>query len=138
LSNYSEKIFVDTSAFYALIDRSDRYHHRASALWQVLLDDNAAFITSNYVVWETMGLLQNRICFDAASIWYRDILGITDVFWVDADVHQKAYELWLNLGRKNLSLVDCVSFVTMHRHEIEKVFCFKHFFGTQGFEVLCN
>ncbi len=26
-------IYVDTSAFYALIDRSDRYHQEASVLW---------------------------------------------------------------------------------------------------------
>jgi len=134
----SQKIFVDTSAFYALIDRSDRHHNDASDLWRVLLNDHVVFITSNYVVWETIGLLQNRICFDAASIWYRDILVIADICWVDADIHQKAYELWLNLGRKNLNLLDCVSFVTMYQHKIEKVFCFKDCFKNQGFEILCS
>ena len=132
----NNKIYVDTSAFYALLDRSDRYHSKASALWPDLLHDNITLLTSNYVVWETVGLLQKRIGFEAASLWYKDILGVLDVLWVDTRTHQLAYELWLNLGRRRLSLVDCVSFVTMHQHEIEKAFCFKPHFTDHGFILL--
>jgi len=135
LSNNS-KIYVDTSAFYALIDRSDPYHRKASVLWPELLNDHITLITSNYVVWETLGLLQKRIGFEAASLWYKDILGVLDVCWIDVDTHQRAYELWLNLGRKRLSLVDCVSFVTMHHHQIETAFCFKPHFEDHGFQLL--
>jgi len=132
----NSKIYVDTSAFYALLDRSDRYHKQASVIWPALLDDNVALITSNYVVSETVGLLQNRIGFKAVKLWYRDILGILDVWWVDADAHGRAYDLWLNLGLKGLSLIDCVSFVTMHHHHIEKAFCFKPRFAEHGFDLL--
>jgi len=132
----NSKIYVDTSAFYALLDRSDRHHEQASALWPALLDDNVTLITSNYVVWETVSLLQNKIGFKAASLWCKDILGVMEIWWVDATTHQRAYELWLNLGRMRLSLVDCVSFVTMHQHDIEKVFCFKPHFTEYGFELL--
>ena len=134
LSN--SKIYVDTSAFYALIDRSDRYHVQASSLWPTLLEDDVALITSNYVVWETVGLLKKRIGFAAANLWCKDILGVLDVFWVNANTHHRAYQLWLNLGRRGLSLVDCVSFVTMYQHEIEKVFCFKPHFLEHGFSLL--
>ena len=132
----NNKIYVDTSAFYALIDRSDRYHNHASNLWPDLLNDDVTLITSNYVVWETMSLLQKRIGFEAASLWYKDILSVLDVLWVDARIHQRAYQLWLNLGRRRLSLVDCVSFVTMHQYEIEKAFCFKPHFMDHGFTLL--
>jgi predicted nucleic acid-binding protein len=134
LSN--NKIYVDTSAFYALIDRSDRYHEQASILWPKLLNDNITLVTSNYVVWETLGLLQKKIGFEAASLWYRDILGVLDIWWVNADIHQRACELWMNLGRNRPSLVDCVSFVTMHQHDIEKAFCFKPHFTDHGFRLL--
>ena len=132
----NSKIYVDTSAFYALIDRSDRHHQKASSLWPELLNDNISLVTTNYVVWETLGLLQKRIGFEAAILWYKDILGVFDVWWVNADIHQRAYELWLNLGRRRLSLVDCVSFVTMHQHDIEKAFCFKPHFLDHGFHLL--
>jgi len=130
------KIYVDTSAFYALIDRSDRHHKEASVLWPTLLDDNVTLITSNYVVSETIELLQNRIGFKAAKLWYKDILGVLDVWWINAAAHQRAYELWLNLWRRRLSLIDCVSFVTMHHHKIEKAFCFKPHFTDHGFDLL--
>ncbi len=130
------KIYVDTSAFYALLDRSDRYHKEASALWMVLLDNNVTLITSNYVVSETVALLQKKIGFEAARLWHRDILSVLNILWVDVGTHQQAYELWLNLGRRRLSLVDCVSFVTMHHHQIEKAFCFKPHFTEHGFDLL--
>ena len=132
----NSKIYVDTSAFYALIDRSDRHHTKASVLWPELLNDSVTLITSNYVVWETLGLLQKRIGCEAAILWYRDVLCVLDIWWVNEDMHQRAYELWLNLGRKRPSLVDCVSFVTMHQHQIETAFCFKPHFTDHGFALL--
>jgi len=63
-------------------------HKQASVLWPTLLDDNVTLITSNYVVSETVGLLQNRIGFQAAKLWYKDILGVMDVWWVDASGEQ--------------------------------------------------
>ncbi len=132
----NSKIFVDTSAFYALLDRSNEHHKAASALWPNLLDINITLLTTNYVVSETMALLQNRIGFEAANLWCKNILGTLDVLWIDAETHEKGFTLWLNLGRKGLSLVDCVSFVFMHQHEIEKAFCFKPHFTDHGFELL--
>jgi predicted nucleic acid-binding protein len=132
----NKKIFVDTSAFYALLDRSDRFYKEASAIWPGLLNNNVTLVTSNYVVSETIALLQKRIGFEAARLWYRDILGVLNILWVDEGVHQLAYELWLNLGRRQLSLVDCVTFVTMHHHQIEKAFCFKSHFIDHGFDLL--
>ena len=132
----NSKIFADTSAFYALLDRSDKHHKAASALWPNLLDINITLLTTNYVVSETMALLQNRIGFEAANLWCKDILGTLDVLWIDTETHERGFALWLNLGRRGLSFVDCVSFVTMHQHEIEKAFCFKQHFSDHGFELL--
>jgi len=134
--NNQEKIYVETSAFYALLDRADPYHKEASSLWVALMDNNFTLVTSNYVVSETVKLLQKRIGFEAARAWYKDILSVVDVLWIGEGIHQQAYELWLNLGRIPLSLVDCTSFVTMHHHQIEKVFCFKSYFVDYGFDIL--
>jgi predicted nucleic acid-binding protein len=38
-----ENLFIDTSAFYALMDRSDSYHEKAKKLWAFLLDKNSSF-----------------------------------------------------------------------------------------------
>ena len=132
----NNKVYVDTSAFYALINRSDRNHVKASSIWRNLLEKQFNLVTTNYVVLDTLRLFQDDIGFEAASLWYRDILGVIEVWWFDADIHQRAYELWLHLGRNSISLVDCASFVAMHQHQIEKAFCFKKHFTKYGFELI--
>ena len=131
-----EPIYVDTSAFYALLDRADKYHGPARTLWPELLKDDIALVTSNYTVSETVTVLQYRIGFDAAKLWCRDVLRVMDVYWVDEAIHQKAHAVWMNLGYRRFSLVDCVSFVIMHQKHIEKVFGFKASYIEQGFELL--
>ncbi|MBW1698131.1 MAG: hypothetical protein JRH18_09280 [Deltaproteobacteria bacterium] len=43
-----KRVFVDTSAFYALMDRSDRNHSKAALLWKHLLQEEYYLLTSNY------------------------------------------------------------------------------------------
>ncbi|MBW2428717.1 MAG: type II toxin-antitoxin system VapC family toxin [Deltaproteobacteria bacterium] len=131
-----EKVFIDTSAFYALMDRSDSYHQSASKLWIHFLDQGYDLKTSNYVTIETLALLQNRLGFEAADIWSRDILGIVETIWIDEVLHNLAFEIWFSLGRRKLSLVDCASFVVMRHDKVEKVFGFDKHLTEHGFEVL--
>jgi uncharacterized protein len=131
-----EKVFIDTSAFYALLDRDDLYHPSAKTLWPSLLENSISLVTSNYVVSEAMALIQYRLGFDAAALWYKDVLGVLDVCWVDQATHRRAYQLWLGLGRRRCSLVECTSYVIMHQNHIEKVFSFKRNFAEHGFQLL--
>ena len=131
-----EKVFVDTSAFYALMDRSDRWHPSASRLWTRFLEEDHELKTSNYIIVETLALLQNRLGFEAADLWARDVLGVVETIWVDEMVHRLATEIWLSLGRRRLSLVDCASFVVMRHDKLEKVFGFDEHFAEHGFELM--
>jgi predicted nucleic acid-binding protein len=131
-----ETVFVDTSAFYALMDRSDSYHEKAKKLWIFLLNEAIYFKTTNYIIIETLALMQNRLGFEAAHLYSSDILELVDILWVDEPRHNLAFELWLSLGRKKLSLVDCVSFITMRHFRLENVFGFDRHFDQQGFNIL--
>lgn len=131
-----ENVFIDTSAFYALMDRSDHHHQSASKLWNLFLDRGTYLKTSNYVIVETVALLQNRLGFEAADLWARDVLGIVDKLWIDEKAHHLAVEIWSSLGRRKLSLVDCTSFVMMRHEKVEKVFAFDKHFTEQGFTIL--
>jgi predicted nucleic acid-binding protein len=131
-----ENLFIDTSAFYALMDRSDSYHEKAKQLWAFLLDKNSSFKTTSYIIIETLALIQSRLGFEAAQLYSSDILGLVDILWVDEPMHNLAFELWLGLRRKKFSPVDCVSFITMRHYSLENVFgCDRHF-GEQGFKIL--
>lgn len=132
----SERVFVDTSAFYALMDRSDSNYEQAADLWASLLEKDLCLCTGNYIIIETLALLQSRLGFEAANLWYRDVLSLAEILWFDVSMHNLAYELWLSLGRRKLSFVDCVSFVAMRRYKVEKVFSFDRHFVEQGFEIV--
>ena len=132
----SERVFVDTSAFYALMDRSDSNYNQAAGLWASLLEKDLYLCTGNYVIVETLALLQNRLGFEAANLWHGDVLGLAEILWVDRSMHNLAYELWLSLGRMKLSFVDCVSFVAMRHYKVRKVFGFDRHFVEQGFEIV--
>ena len=131
-----ENAFIDTSAFYALMDRSDAHHEKARHLWISLLDEESHLQTTNYIIIETLALLQSRLGFEAAHIYSSNILGLVDILWVDEPRHKLAFELWIGLGRKKLSLVDCVSFITMRHYRLKNVFGFDRHFDQQGFKIL--
>lgn len=53
--------FVDTSAFYALLDADDQNHVQARSVWPRLLEQAGRLFCSNYVVVETIALVQHRL-----------------------------------------------------------------------------
>jgi predicted nucleic acid-binding protein len=53
--------FVDTSALLAVMDKDDAVHKEAKALWKQITEQRATLVTTNYVVLETVALLQHRI-----------------------------------------------------------------------------
>ncbi len=54
-------VYVDTSAFYAVVDSTDAHHPAAAQAWQASLENDAKLITSFYVVTETLALFHNRL-----------------------------------------------------------------------------
>lgn len=130
------RVFVDTSAFYAVLDADDRNHPQAKETWLALLDGEAILLTSNYVLVETSALLQNRIGLDAVRVLNNDVLPILEPIWVDQTAHHAASAALLTAGRRRLSLVDCTSFVVMREAGIDKAFAFDAHFAEQGFTVI--
>lgn len=128
--------FVDTSAFFAIMDADDGMHAQARREWERLLEDGVSFRTTSYVLVETSALLQNRIGLEGLRAFAADVMPVLDVIWVDEGMHLSAQHALLVASRRDLSLVDCASFEAMRRLQIENVFCFDSHFSQQGFQVL--
>ena len=82
------RIFVDTSAFYALLDRDDDNHAKARDAWTELLGSGAVAVTSNYVLVETVALLQSRLGLEAVRGFEEAIVPVLRVEYVAADLHR--------------------------------------------------
>jgi predicted nucleic acid-binding protein len=126
-------VFVDTSFLVALLDEDDPRYADALRLWRRVEAERLSVITSNYVVLEACAVLQRRLGVPAMRKLVRQILDPVALEWVTRDDHERAVEALLVADRRNLSLVDCVSFEIMRRLEFRECLAFDHHFVEQGF-----
>jgi predicted nucleic acid-binding protein len=129
-------VYIDTSAFLAVLNADDRFHARARRRWQQLIEANLPLICNNYVLVETIAVLQNRLGMDAVMVFQSDVRPILTILWVDENLHQRAVSALLAAQRRRLSLVDCASFESMRQTGLRQAFAFDVHFEEQGFEVL--
>lgn len=126
-------VFVDTSALYALLVRSDDRHGDARRAFARLMAEEAALITTSYVLVETYALLGRRVGLDSVAAFRDDFAPLLDIVWVDPATHDAALNELIDRKRRNLSLVDLVSFATMRGRGIEQAFAFDRHFDEEGF-----
>ena len=130
------RTFIDTSAFYALLDRDDQNHQKAKRAWVEMLEEPPLMVTNNYILVETFALLQSRLGLQAARRFQEDVIPIIQVIFVTPDMHRAGTAALLSAGRRGLSLVDCVSFEVMRELGLKVVFTFDSHFKEQGFDVI--
>jgi predicted nucleic acid-binding protein len=130
------RVYIDTSALLAILNPNDVVHQPAREMWHTLLEVETVLICSNYVLVETLALVQRRIGLEAVRALVRDVVPVLQVEWVEAGEHWAGVQLLLSLNRRQVSLVDCVSFVQMRRLGLQEVFAFDEHFAEQGFTCL--
>ncbi|MEW6574098.1 MAG: PIN domain-containing protein [Bacillota bacterium] len=129
-------VYLDTSAFLAVLDADDEYHPQAKRVWEELLRAGVPLICSSYVLVETYALVQHRLGLEALKVFHEDIFPLLRVEWVEEALHENAANAVLTVKRRRLSLVDCVSFALMRRLGLKEAFTFDRDFAAQGFTCL--
>jgi predicted nucleic acid-binding protein len=130
-------IFVDTSAFVAIVDRDQPWNSRASALFQeATTAGDPTLVTSSLVVVETTALIQARFGMDLAIAFHDDLLPVIEVRGVGESLLAEAVVAWRAARRRRLSLVDCVSFALMRRDDIRSAFAFDRDFRDERFALV--
>jgi uncharacterized protein len=124
----NKKIFVDTGAWFAIADKSDQFHQKASNHINQLVEQQTILITSNFVIHETIMLLYRKICKEAAYNFLQTIYN-------DDDMERDAYGIFQHYVEHDFSITACVSFVMMKKFGIRHVFTFDKHFKTMRFIV---
>jgi len=130
------RIFIDTSAFYALLDRDDANNQKAMNVWTYLLGAEYTLVTSNYILVEAFALMQNRLGPAAVRGFQEDILPLITLEFVSPEMHRSGIAALLSASRRSLSLVDYISFELMRSSGIKSVFAFNKHFREQGFVIM--
>ena len=129
-------VFVDTSALYALLVRTEEGHAEVSTAFGELLESGRPLVTTNYVLLESVALLQYRFGLEPVRDLERSLIPLVTRRWIDESLHRRAVERLLRTDRKKLSLVDCTSFVVMEDEGINDAFALDHDFTSEGFNLI--
>jgi len=126
------KVFVDTSAFYALADESDRNHPQAKGFYESLITEE--LVTTDYVLVECWFLIGSHLGRkEAIDFWDGLCSGIVNMVHVEAQDLNQAREIIERFPDQGFSLVDAVSFVVMERNGIRQAFTFDSHFRIYRF-----
>lgn len=127
-------VFMDSSGFLALWDASDEHHVAAVRLQEELAGKRRRFVTSEYVVDETITLLRMRHSHAAATDFLDTVEHSTAlrVEWIGPERFSAGAALFRRHTDKNWSFTDCVSFVLMRELAIRDAFTADHHFRQAG------
>lgn len=128
-------VYVDTSVLFSLLDKDDADHEALVRTWETMGSD-VILTTTNYILVETLAVCQRRLGLSATRLLENDFAPILNIEWVDRELHEAGIAMLLAANRRDLSLVDCVSFETMRRLGIRHAFALDEHFREQGFEVV--
>lgn len=132
-------IFVDSSAWCALLSEKDRHRPEAEEFFASIRTGRfGAPMTTDYVLDEVFTLL--RMKWGTASVRrLADLLrrspSIRRVRIGDA-AFEASLDLLLSHADKRWSFTDCSSFVTMREAGVNRAFTLDHNFAEAGFEIL--
>ena len=125
------KVFVDTSALFALVDEDDPMH-RGAVRMLADLRGVAQLVTHNYVIIETMTLVRRRLGRDAEERLLDVLLPIVDTIWVDDGLHRASVAAYRAAGRSG-SIVDHTAFEIMRADGITHAWAYDVDFEREGF-----
>lgn len=128
-------IFVDTGAWYALMDSGDAQHQQAT-LW--LSRNLEPLVTSDFVVAETLTLFRARKEYTRALNFGREMMDhpIATMQSSTEEDFQQAWRIFRDYSDKSWSFTDCHSKWMMEKLEISTAFAFDRHFRQFGAEVV--
>jgi predicted nucleic acid-binding protein len=129
-------VFVDTSGFYAFLVRTEESHEAVRAAFAEFLNSGRVLWTTSFVIVETMALLQHRIGLQAAQDFDEDVLPAVRVQWVDEHFYRLGVDRLRRQSRRQISLVDCVSFEFMIFQGLTTAIAVDPHFAEAGFSVV--
>ncbi len=133
----ARRTFVDTSAYFALLDADDANHAQARAISHRLIAEGWRLFTTSFVLAETHALLLNRLSQQIATRFLRDMEhSPTTMVWVTPADVQRAKAIIYQYDDKDFSLTDAASFAVMERLRLPAAFTFDRHFAQYGFTVL--
>lgn len=135
----SKKAFIDSSVFFALVDRNHPKHPEAEAYFRYFAQEGFHLYTANFVVANLYSQLRRHIGFSIAREFLRGIyLGNIEIIYPDEPTTKAAVKFILTSQGPDISLEQALTNVIADRRQISYVCSFdysQYFFGIQPFTL---
>jgi uncharacterized protein len=130
------RIFVDTSAYYAAVDRRDASHAAVAATMRELFAARRRLTTTNAVLFELHGLLLNRLGRRVALATLTELRVSQTIVRVRERDETRADEILTRYEDKDFSLTDALSFAVMERLGIGAALTLDRHFAQFGWVII--
>lgn len=132
------EVFVDASAWIAVVWHGDQYHAAAATEYRRLVSASIPLITTNLVIAEAHALIR-RDGGHARAMRFLESLRTTtrlERLYADADLEQRAERLLAQYSDHAFSFADAISFTAMRDRDISEAFGFDRHFLVAGFSLI--
>ena len=128
-------VFVDTTAWVALRYGRDQHHERARASLRRLRAESIGLVTTEWVLAETVTLLNARGATDHALALGEAIQAgrLGHLVESSAERRRRAWDLFVRYRDRRVGWVDCASFAVMEELGLSQFFGFDEDFVRAGF-----
>lgn len=131
------RVFVDSSAYLALLDADDPDHAPAVEILRRLAQQRYRHYVTNTILIEAHALILSTLGIARAAQFLRDIgHSNTVVVRTRASDEDRAKQILFQYTDKDFSFADAISFVVMERLCIPYAFTFDQHFAQYGLTVL--
>jgi predicted nucleic acid-binding protein len=131
------RVFVDSSAYLALLDPDDAHYSEAAAILNQLASQRYRQFTTNVILIEAHALILSVLGIRQATRFLKDLdESNTVIVRVRAQDKERAKRILFQYMDKDFSFADAISFAVMERLRITTSFTFDRHFTQYGFSVL--
>jgi predicted nucleic acid-binding protein len=131
------ELFVDTSAWYALIVPAVAQHRRVSDELRKRVKRGARVVTTNLIVAETHALLLRRTNQRIALVFVREVSRAPNIIVSSSPDYEEDAISWLEkYDDQPFSYADAVSFAVMSDRGINEALALDHLFSVAGFTLV--
>lgn len=128
------EIFIDSSAFFVLGDRASENGREIEI---ALLKNRGPFLTTNFILAETVSLITKRIGKGKGIEVGEKILqsGLVGLTFLDEETQKEAWKLYKKYKDKDFDFIDATSFVFCQKRGIKEALTLDRHFAQMGFKI---
>ena len=130
-----ENIFVDTSAFYSLVNKGESEHYRVK---EFIENNTLPLLTTNFIFAETISLITKRLG-KIFALKFGSGLKKSErlkIINISEEYEEEAWELFSGYKDKDFDYIDATSFVFMKRMSIKKALSLDIHYSQMNFIML--